>query len=69
MDSTKTKITMEIPPDIRAILAEKSVTCGMDESSYAARVIIDYLKQLKTDVKSDGDEIRDDAIRSQAGTD
>lgn len=46
MDSTKTSISLAIPPKIREILAERSVICGMDESSYATKVIIDYLKGL-----------------------
>jgi hypothetical protein len=52
MDSTKANIIMEIPPDIRAILAERSFKCGMDESSYAAQVIIDYLKHVRDEAES-----------------
>lgn len=46
MDSLNTKIEVEIPKDILALLVEKSRQSGMDESSYATKVIIDYLGLL-----------------------
>jgi hypothetical protein len=52
MDSLNTKIEIEIPKDIRILLVEKSRRCGMDESSYATRVIIDYLRLLNESRRS-----------------
>jgi hypothetical protein len=60
MDTSRTKISLELPGEIRSILTEKSLLSGMDESSYAAMVIIDYLRGLGGKRPDDrDDELRD----------
>ena len=54
MEPEKTRIEIEVPSKIRALLAEKARQCGMDESSYTTKVIIDYLRLLSESRRDTG---------------
>jgi hypothetical protein len=57
MDSLNTKIEVEIPKEILTLLVERSRQCGMDESSYATKVIIDYLHILNKSRQDTGSNV------------
>jgi len=58
MDSDRGIIQVEIPSELYEILSEASRKAGTDESNYATRVVLEYLKT----VKDEADEGAEDLI-------
>jgi|WetSurMetagenome_2_1015567.scaffolds.fasta_scaffold916050_1 hypothetical protein len=59
MESCDEKINIEIPSELFKSLSEASKKAGTDESDYAARVVLEYLKSVKdsADAKNGGNII------------
>jgi predicted transcriptional regulator len=52
-------ISLKLPAEIKARLSDMSHASDMDESSYATKVIIDYLKSLSKEASDVQDTAQD----------
>ena len=53
MDTDETKISVEIPAELHGVLSVASKKVGMDESCYATKIVLEYLKTVQEDAGSD----------------
>jgi predicted DNA-binding protein len=59
MENPDTIVQLQLPSEVMSRLEMKSSELGMDESSYAAKVIIEYLRKVGEEA---GKGVVDDSI-------